>query len=61
MLGRMDTLRRFKDKVNEVRKGNECGITFDEYDGFAVGDTIQTYKQVERKRKLIAARGVDEH
>jgi translation initiation factor IF-2 len=41
--GGIASLRRFKDDVNEVREGFECGIILDGYDEFAEGDTLEMY------------------
>ena len=35
------TLRRFKDEVNEVRSGMECGIRLDGFDDFKEGDIVE--------------------
>jgi translation initiation factor IF-2 len=37
------TLRRFKEDVKEVTAGLECGVTVEGFDGFAVGDILETY------------------
>ncbi len=50
--GSFKSLRRFKDEVNEVQNGFECGITFVNYDDFKVGDIIETYQVESSKRKL---------
>ena len=39
------TLKRFKDEVNEVRSGMECGIRLDGFDDFQEGDIIECYTQ----------------
>ncbi len=41
--GEIDSLKRFKDDVNEVREGFECGIVLDGWNEIEVGDTIETY------------------
>ena len=41
--GSFKSIRRFKDEVNEVQEGFECGITFINYDDFKVGDIVETY------------------
>ena len=50
--GSFKSLRRFKDEVNEVQTGFECGITFINYDDFKVGDIIETYNVETSNRKL---------
>ena len=45
--GEINSLKRFKDDVNEVKEGYECGVVVRGID-FQEGDTIVVYKQVER-------------
>jgi len=45
----VDSLRRFKDDVTEVREGYECGIGIG-YSDINVGDTIETYEMREKPR-----------
>ncbi|MDP3850954.1 MAG: translation initiation factor IF-2 [Luteolibacter sp.] len=42
--GRMSTLRRFKDEVEEVRQNFECGIRLGEFNEYEEGDIIECYK-----------------
>ncbi len=49
--GQLQSLRRFKDDVNEVRAGMECGLAVKGYD-VAVGDKIEVYEIQEVKRTL---------
>jgi len=49
--GELESLRRFKDDVNEVRNGTECGIGVKNYD-VKVGDQIEVYEVKEVARKL---------
>ena len=42
--GRMSTLRRFKDEVEEVRTNFECGIRLGEFNEYQEGDIIECYK-----------------
>ena len=42
--GRMSTLRRFKDEVEEVRTNFECGIRLGEFNEYEEGDVIECYK-----------------
>ena len=41
-----------KKDVTEMRKGTECGIAFEGWGGFEVGDQVQSYEEVVEKRKL---------
>ena len=45
--GELESLRRFKDDVNEVKSGTECGIGVKNYDNVQVGDQIECYDRVE--------------
>jgi translation initiation factor IF-2 len=50
--GELDSLRRFKDDVNEVRAGTECGIGVRNYNDVKVGDQIECYERTEVRREL---------
>jgi translation initiation factor IF-2 len=50
--GELESLRRFKDDVNEVRSGMECGIAVKNYKDVKVGDQIEVYERVEVKPTL---------
>lgn len=50
--GQIDSLRRFKDDVNEVKAGYECGIGIKNYDDVQPGDQIEVYHIVETKATL---------
>lgn len=50
--GELESLRRFKDDVNEVRMGTECGIGVKKYDDVIPGDQIEVYERVKVARKL---------
>jgi len=50
--GELESLRRFKDDVNEVRNGMECGIGVRNYNDVRVGDTIEVFETVEIKRTI---------
>ena len=50
--GTLESLRRFKDDVVEVRQGTECGIGVKNYNDVHVGDQIEVFETVEIKRKL---------
>jgi translation initiation factor IF-2 len=43
--GRLASLRRVKDDVREVTAGQECGMTFDGFNDFEPGDTVQSYER----------------
>ncbi|HTT42622.1 MAG TPA: translation initiation factor IF-2 [Steroidobacteraceae bacterium] len=48
----LESLRRFKDDVNEVRAGTECGIGVKNYQDVRVGDQIECYARVEVSRTI---------
>ena len=50
--GELESLRRFKDDVNEVRAGTECGIGVRNYNDVKVGDQIECFERVEVARTL---------
>ncbi|MCH8336428.1 MAG: translation initiation factor IF-2 [Proteobacteria bacterium] len=50
--GELESLRRFKDDVNEVKSGTECGIGVKNYNDVKVGDQIECYERVEIARTL---------
>jgi translation initiation factor IF-2 len=50
--GELESLRRFKDDVQEVRAGTECGIGVKNYNDVKVGDQIECYERTEHAREL---------
>jgi translation initiation factor IF-2 len=50
--GALESLRRFKDDVNEVRAGTECGIGVKNYQDVRVGDQIECFARVEVARSI---------
>jgi translation initiation factor IF-2 len=50
--GELESLRRFKDDVPEVRNGTECGIGVKNYNDVRVGDQIEVFETIEIKRTL---------
>ncbi|MBW5288570.1 MAG: Translation initiation factor 2 [Candidatus Ruthia sp. Apha_13_S6] len=50
--GELESLRRFKDDVNEVKSGTECGIGVLNYRDVQPGDQIEVFERVERTRTL---------
>ena len=50
--GELESLRRFKDDVNEVRAGTECGIGVKNYNDVKVGDQIECFERIEVARTL---------
>jgi translation initiation factor IF-2 len=50
--GELATLKRFKDDVKEVSKGYDCGIQIKNYNDIQLYDTIESFHEVEVKKKL---------
>ena len=50
--GELESLRRFKDNVNEVRSGTECGIGVKNYNDVKEGDQIECFERIEVARTL---------
>ena len=50
--GELDSLKRFKDDVKEVRAGFECGLSLKNFNDIQVGDKVETYEIVEVARSL---------
>jgi translation initiation factor IF-2 len=50
--GELESLRRFKDIVDEVRMGTECGIAVKQYNDVKPGDQIECYERIEVQRTL---------
>ncbi len=50
--GRLSQLKRFKDDAKEVTAGQECGMSFENYQDMRAGDQIECYRVEEVKRSL---------
>ena len=50
--GKIKQLKRFKDDVNEVKNGYECGLSIADFNDIKVGDVIESFEIKEIKRKL---------
>ena len=50
--GELESLRRFKDDVSEVRAGTECGIGVRNYNDVRAGDQIECFARVEVARSV---------
>jgi translation initiation factor IF-2 len=50
--GELESLRRFKDDVNEVKSGTECGIGVRNYNDVKAGDQIEVFERVEVSRSV---------
>ncbi len=50
--GELSTLKRFKDEVREVQAGQECGMSFANYENMLKGDVIECYEVETIKRAL---------
>jgi len=50
--GKLKTLKRFKDEVNEVPAGQECGMAFENYEDIRAGDVIEAFRIEHISRSL---------
>ena len=50
--GELESLRRFKENVDEVRNGTECGIGVKQYNDIKPGDQIECFERIEVQRTL---------
>ncbi len=50
--GDLESLKRFKDDAKEVLNGFECGLNIKNFNDIKVGDSIESFQEVEVKRKL---------
>jgi len=50
--GELGSLKRFKDDAKEVLNGFECGLNISNFNDIKVGDLIESYQEVEVRRKL---------
>ncbi|EOO02011.1 putative translation initiation factor if-2 protein [Phaeoacremonium minimum UCRPA7] len=50
--GSLDSLKHGKKDVDEMKKGSECGISFEGWDDIRQGDQIQAYEETQEKRHL---------
>ena len=50
--GELESLKRFKDDVKEVRAGFECGLSLKGYNAYEDGDQLEIYDVTEIARTL---------
>lgn len=50
--GKLKTLKRFKDEVDEVKQGTECGMAFENYEDIKAGDMIEAFEVIEEQAKI---------
>ena len=50
--GELNSLRRFKEDVNEVKNGNECGMGIKNYKDIRSGDKIEVYDRKEEAQQI---------
>jgi translation initiation factor IF-2 len=50
--GELDSLKRFKDDVKEVKANFECGLSLRNFNDIEVGDTLEVFEVVEVARTL---------
>lgn len=51
-IGTLSSLKSQKKDVQEMRKGTECGLGFEDFTDFKVGDQVQCYEVISEKRYL---------
>ncbi|RCK65695.1 Translation initiation factor IF-2, mitochondrial [Candida viswanathii] len=50
--GKLSSLKDVKENITEATKGKECGISFDKWTDFEIGDKIVAYEEIRHKRYL---------
>ncbi len=50
--GELESLKRFKEDVREVSTGYECGLNIKNFNDIKVGDTVESYEEVEVRKTL---------
>lgn len=50
--GTLSSLKQVKDDVSEVKNGQECGLSFNDWDKFEQGDVVQAYEEIRHKQYL---------
>lgn len=50
--GELSSLKHFKDDVREVKSPNECGLSFEKFQDFRVGDVVEAYEILKEKKSL---------
>jgi translation initiation factor IF-2 len=51
-IGTIGSIKNQKKDVEQMRKDTECGISFDAWEGFQIGDRIQCFEERFEKRSL---------
>jgi translation initiation factor IF-2 len=52
LAGSLASLKNVKKDVQEMKKGSECGIGFESWTDFEIGDLVQSYDEKQEKRYL---------
>ena len=50
--GELASLKHFKDDAREIKSGNDCGLSFEKFQDFRVGDVIESYEILQEKKTL---------
>ncbi|ODV62526.1 translation initiation factor 2 [Ascoidea rubescens DSM 1968] len=50
--GKLTSLKHLKEEVREIKKGNECGMSFENWEDFKAGDIVEVYEEKEIRRFL---------
>lgn len=52
LLGTLSSLKNVKKDVTEMRKGTDCGMGFNDWTAFQIGDQVQCYEEITERRTL---------
>jgi len=56
----LSTLKHHKDEVNEIKKGQDCGLSFFDFDEFKEGDVVEAYEvKVIKTQRIGVIRGIN--
>ena len=50
--GELSSLKHFKDDAREIKAGNECGLSFEKFQDFKIGDIIEAFEILKEKKTL---------
>jgi translation initiation factor IF-2 len=53
--GNLDSLKRMKEDAREVNAGYECGIGVDDFNGWVIGDIVEAFRMIAKRRTLTPA------
>ena len=50
--GELASLKHFKEDVHDIKSGNDCGLSFEKFQDFRVGDVVESYEVLQEKKTL---------